>query len=394
MPTKQNKRILIAPMDWGLGHTTRCIPIIGYILHQGHVPVFAGNEKQCAFIEETFSNIEKIHLEGYNISFTGRLLPFLKQIPGVLKTISNEHNWLLQNAQKLNIQGIISDNRYGLYHPNLPSVIMTHQLKVQTGISSVLDNWIQKLHYQYLNRFNETWVVDREVERGRERGRERGSEGGRETERDFERERETERERENLAGQLTATTILPNNSSYIGLFSPYAGLPIVQSPPIDGPVLVLLSGPEPQRSILSNILWQQLQSYPHKVVFVEGTTNNLHSKDTIPTHVQYFGILNPKILLPLLQQSKIVICRSGYSSIMDLIALGKKAILIHTPGQTEQIYLAKYINQQGLFYTVPQNAINLQKDIANAEQMLSRQPFLATDFDRYKQVLHRWMNAL
>ena len=134
MATQQPKHILIAPLDWGLGHTTRCIPLIRHIQQLGHVPVVAGNQAQRTFIEETFGNIENIHLEGYNISYSGwnrfSQAGLLSQLPRIQKTITAEHKWLQQLSHEIKIDGIISDNRYGLFHDTIPSVIITHQLNV------------------------------------------------------------------------------------------------------------------------------------------------------------------------------------------------------------------------------------------------------------------------
>ena len=164
MVTHKQKHILIAPLDWGLGHTTRCVPIISHILRLGHVPVVACNNSQRSFIEETFGNIDIIHLDGYNITWSkwnkfGQS-GLLSQLPRIIKSISSEHTWLKDLVSWRRIDGVISDNRYGLYHNSIPSVILTHQVNIQTGISDFTDRTIRKIHYNYLNRFNETWVPD------------------------------------------------------------------------------------------------------------------------------------------------------------------------------------------------------------------------------------------
>ena len=363
MPTKQPKRILVAPMDWGLGHTTRCVPIIGYILSQGHVPVFAGNEKQRLFIEETFRGIEKIHLDGYNISFPGPVFQFVMQIPNILQTVKNEHHWLLQNAEKLGLDAIISDNRYGLYHPTLPCVIMTHQLQVQTGMGMFCNKTLQQLHYKFLNRFKEVWVVDNELPN-------------------------------NLAGKLSATNYHPKNTKYIGLLSQFSELAQVQNTGKNYELLVLLSGPEPQRTIFSNLLWQQLLGYKGQVAFVEGCNTDTRKKTGIPNHIQYHNILTHNELLPMLQNAEMVICRSGYSTIMDLTALGKKAILVPTPGQTEQLYLAKHLHKQDIFYSTTQVGFDLGKTLKDVEGFEFKKTFKVGSFEKYKSVLGDWLISL
>ena len=228
MATQQPKHILIAPLDWGLGHTTRCIPLIRHIQQLGHVPVVAGNQAQRTFIEETFGNIENIHLEGYNISYSGwnrfSQAGLLSQLPRIQKTITAEHKWLQQLSHEIKIDGIISDNRYGLFHDTIPSVIITHQLNVLSGLGNITDRAILKIHYSYLNRFQNTWVADAPGEK-------------------------------NLGGKLSHPAVLPRHTKYIGLLSQFEEVNSNIDP--DHYILILLSGPEPQRSILSRILWQQ-----------------------------------------------------------------------------------------------------------------------------------------
>ncbi|MBS1689987.1 MAG: hypothetical protein JSS96_14755, partial [Bacteroidetes bacterium] len=308
------KKILIAPLDWGLGHTTRCVPIIRYLLSQEQRPVFAGNEWQRNFINKTFSNIETIHLDGYNVRYgktnSGFLYSLLLQVPRIYKTIRAEHKWLIEKAEEEKFDGIISDNRYGLFHPDIPSIVMTHQLEIQSGMGSMADKSLQKVHYRYLQRFNECWVPDAA-----------GS--------------------PNLSGKLGHPNTTPSNTYYIGLLSQ---LDVMAGSERDNSLLILLSGPEPQRSMLSSLLWEQLYHYTGTVHFVEGSNEAVPPKD-IPEHVRYHKQLNRTELLPLLSKAGMVICRSGYSTLMDLLRLKQKAILIPTPGQTEQEYLGRYLHE-------------------------------------------------
>ena len=363
MATQTPKRILIAPLDWGLGHTTRCIPIIRYLVSQGHVPVVACNRSQRSFIEETFGDIDIIHLNGYDIPYSkwnrfGQI-GLLSQLPHIHKIINSEHKWLQQYAKELNIDGVISDNRYGLFHPTIPSVIMTHQLQVQTGFGNITDRAVQKLHYKYLGRFSATWVVDAE-------------------------------EMPNLAGKLSHPRHLPNNTNYIGLLSQFGGL----KPNVGGDtLLVLLSGPEPQRTALSKILWQQVQHYNGKVIFVEGSSDAI-APSVIPPHVTYYKRVTNKPLSSLLQNASIVICRSGYSTIMDLVVLNKRAIFIPTPGQTEQEYLANHLSEKGLFYSSRQDGLDLNRALKESAQFSYKSALLQNKYSGYKGVIDEWIETL
>ncbi|HEY9177933.1 MAG TPA: glycosyl transferase family 28, partial [Flavipsychrobacter sp.] len=155
---------MVAPLDWGLGHTTRCVPVITYLQAKGHSILFAGNQQQCSYISSTFRGIETIYLEGYNVRYASSGAMFMpaiaKQVPAIMQTIEKEHSWLQEMANAHSIDAVISDNRYGLYHSNIPCVIMTHQLSPISGMGSMADNMVRKLHYRMLERFNRCWIVD------------------------------------------------------------------------------------------------------------------------------------------------------------------------------------------------------------------------------------------
>ena len=365
MGSNKQKRILIAPLDWGMGHTTRCIPLIHFLINSGHIPVFAGNEWQRTYIKETFVKINTVFLEGYNITYPNKANPgkffILPRIPSILNSISNEKKWIDENSDNLNIDGILSDNRYGLHHSKIPSVILTHQLQIQTDCGKRTDMLLQELHYKLLNKFNSVWVVDTESEK-------------------------------NLGGNLSHTIKMPLNYHYIGLLSRFADKSTEEE--IKGkPILILLSGPEPQRTKLSAKIWQQLQNYNGEVVYVEGADNIKHPI-YVPHNIKYFKWLTHEQLYPLIKAASIVICRSGYSTIMDLVALNKKAILIPTPGQTEQEYLAKSLQEKEIFYSMKQIDFNLPEALKAAEQFPFRKMNLEDSFNIYKKVVSDWVETL
>jgi len=366
LPTQTSRRILISPLDWGLGHTSRCIPIIGCIQSLGHIPVVACNQSQRTFIEETFGNIEIIHIDGYEVTYSkwnrfGQI-GVLSQLSHINKVIAYEHHWLEQHAELLKLDGIISDNRYGLFHTRIPSVIMTHQLQVQTGFGKFADRTIQKQHYKYLDRFSATWVVDLPGTI-------------------------------NLGGKLSHPGQLPSQTTYLGLLSQFEGFAGRVSGYADDTLLILLSGPEPQRTELSNILWQQVQHHDGKVVFVGGS-DKANTPAHIPSHITYHKRLTGKALAMTLQSAAMVICRSGYSTIMDLVALNRRAILIPTPGQTEQSYLGKYLDQKKAFYLAKQNGFDLKTALIEAGQFQYQSLLLQDAYLGYKSVLGNWISCL
>jgi UDP:flavonoid glycosyltransferase YjiC (YdhE family) len=367
--TTKAKNILIAPLDWGLGHTARCMPLIGHIRGLGHIPIVACNDSQRSFIEAAFGDIEIIYLEGYNITYPAwnkwAQAGLLMQLPAISKAIKSEHRRLEEISASRHIDGIISDNRYGSFLPGKPSVIMTHQLQVQTGLGTVADHLVQKVHYEYLNKFDETWIVD--------------AEGN-----------------PNLGGKLSHTAMLPGRSQYIGLLSRFpSGTKMDSSSTAkDKPSLVImLSGPEPQRSILSGILWEQSVHYKADIVFIEGS-EKAAPPTYIPPHITWHNRLAGPQLAPILQNAEIVVSRSGYSTLMDLAALGKKAIVIPTPGQTEQLYLGKHLHRQGAFFCAAQKGFNLTLALKKASAFPYVFPELQQRYDDYKKTLEQWILTL
>lgn len=367
MPIQQPKNILVAPLDWGAGHTTRCIPIVRHLIQLGHNPIVAGNAAQLEIIRAAFPDgIATTPLDGYNVSYSSwnRFLQMglLTQIPGLLRTIQQEHHWLKEKADQLKLDGVISDNRYGLFHDVLPTVILTHQLRIQTGLGTIADNLVQRRHYKFLNRFGKVWVVDAPDGPG-------------------------------LAGILSHPAILPDNASYTGLLSRLAGTKTESPGGAEEALLVLLSGPEPQRTKLSEILWQQVVRHTGKVVFAEGTIT-AKSPTHIPPHITYSKRLDDTQLITTLQHAGMVVCRSGYSTIMDLAATGKKAILIPTPGQTEQLYLANTLHSRGVFYSSRQQGFSLQQALSAAADFPFHSSGLQDTFQQYKRLVADWVADL
>lgn len=353
---------MIAPLDWGLGHTTRCVPVIAYLRAKGHRILFAGNHQQCDYISGTFPGIETIYLEGYNVRYAASGSMFMpaiiQQIPSLLHTIRRENAWLKKIIKQYKIDLVISDNRYGLYHDTVPSVIITHQLNIITGLGSMADNILRRLHYRFLNRFNNVWVADVP-----------GAPG--------------------LAGRLSHPASLPHNTHYIGLLSQVEPVATTGS----GYLLVLLSGPEPQRTLLADTLWEQVISYTGKVIFVEGT-EDITAKQNIQPHITYHKRLSGDALAATISGADMVICRSGYSTLMDLVKLNKKAILIPTPGQTEQEYLGRTLYKNGVFISKPQKSFNLDETLAEAKNFPFKNMQFGNAFEQFQAVVDSWLKSI
>ncbi|MES2701362.1 MAG: glycosyltransferase [Bacteroidota bacterium] len=364
MPTTISKNILIAPLDWGLGHTARCIPLIRHVAEQGHHPVVAGNSSQLSFIQLAIPGVTSIPLEGYNVTYSAlnrfAQLGVLLQLPHIKKVITAEHEWLSQQVSAYHLHGIISDNRYGLYHAHVPAAILTHQLHVRSGLGRYVDSQVQQIHYGMLEKFGNVWVPDTAGYT-------------------------------NLGGALSHPRFMPHNTTHIGLLSGFAGKAATTGHTLSH-LLILLSGPEPQRTALAQVLWAQVQDYDGTVVFVEGAETDAPAH--IPPHITWHSRLAGDELLHAMEAASLVICRSGYSTLMDLTALGKKAIVIPTPGQTEQEYLAASLHNQGTFYAARQKDFDLRQTLQASGAFPFRSLPLQNQYDTYKAVLNDWLNSL
>ena len=330
------KRVLVAPLDWGLGHTTRCIPIIQELLHQDFIVLIAAEGSSAYLLSKEFPSLTILSLKGYQISYSNTKVFFkvklFGQIPKILKAIKQEHTWLKQVIKEYKIDIVVSDNRYGLYNSKIKNIFITHQLAIETG--NAFTNWlVQKLNYRLINKFDECWIPDEEAP--------------------FD-----------LAGKLSHPKEMPVvPTKYIGILSRFKK----NTPEKNIDLLVLISGPEPQRTALENLMLLQMTKFSLKMVLVRGLPGASNRIINTNKELQIFDHLPATELNKLIQSSKIVIARSGYSTIMDLIALQQRAILIPTPGQTEQEYLAEYLSTKKYFVAAQQKGFNLVKEIKTLE---------------------------
>lgn len=362
------KTILTAPLDWGLGHATRCIPIIEELNKAGHKVIIAAEGPVKVLLQQEFPNNLFIPLFGYKIKYsrTSFWLPFklLLQSPTFLFTVIREHFWLKRTVKEYQVDMIISDNRFGLYHSIVPSVYITHQLVIKTG--NYLSEWIaQRIHSWFIKKYNECWIPDLPAGQA---GFEKGN---------------------TIAGVLSHPEIILPNTKYIGCLSRFEKQENLGK---EYQLLILISGPEPQRTIFEKKLLEQITNFIGKVLFVRGLPeqennaslltnfNNIIIKNHLPSDELCIAI----------QQSEMVICRSGYTSIMDLIKLKQKAILVPTPGQSEQQYLAGHLHKQHMFYSVSQHKFRLKEALNDAMKFEYKIP--DTDMNLYKKVVNDFIN--
>ena len=337
--------ILISPLDWGLGHATRCIPIINQLIKQGNNVFIAAEGNIKALLKSEFPQVTFLPLQGYNIKYAKQkkwlILKILIQIPRIIYIILKEHQWLKNTIRTYSINAVISDNRFGLYTTEVPCVYITHQLHIKAG-NNLIEKIIIYIHQFFINKYTECWIPDFEGCK-------------------------------NIAGELSHPSSIHTNVKYIGCLSRFH---LIENVQIKYDLLIILSGPEPQRTIFEKILLQQLNKFKRTVLFIRGlpgadvpfSNGEIIFLKTTPK-IEIKNHLNSVELNLAIQQSEIVISRSGYTTVMDLIKLNKKAILIPTPGQTEQEYLAKHLMNNKIFYTENQSEFKLNNALDKAAKL-------------------------
>jgi uncharacterized protein (TIGR00661 family) len=320
-----NKRVLVAPLDWGLGHATRCIPIIEELMRRNCEVVIASSGSALALLKKEFPALVFFSLPSYRIKYPRRgsfVFSMVKQIPKIRKAIVKEHKRLQKLIIVNKIDLVISDNRYGCYSEKIPSIIISHQLNIQLPVAwRWAKYFIDSRHDSMIRKFNQCWLPD-----------------------DPELK---------LSGQLSNRKGIPVR--HVGILSRFK--PVIQEDKYD--IAVILSGPEPQRSVLEKIISQQVPQNLRTIIVrgvIEGEGN--WKQDGDRTVVNF---LQSHRLEEIISQSKMIIARSGYSTVMDLARMGKKAIFIPTPGQTEQEYLAKEMMQKKITLCVRQDELDLLK---------------------------------
>lgn len=357
---KVKTRILVAPLDWGLGHATRCIPIINELISQNCEVYIAAAGSSFFLLKKEFPTTVFLRIHSYKIRYSRnkRWLPFklFLQFPGIIFSIWKEKLWLKKIINKYSIDAVISDNRFGLYSKKNPSVYITHQLLIKTG-NTFSEKFIQKVHYYFIKKFSNCWVPD-----FKENG---------------------------FAGELSHQKNMPSNILYLGPLSRFEKQTDV---PKIYDLLISISGPEPQRTIFEKMILFQLKTCNKKILLVRGLPEENKEPDIIRDSIKIVNHLSGDDLNRAFQQSELIISRSGYTTIMDLMKLGKNAILIPTPGQTEQEYLSNYLMEKKIFYSAGQDNFSLDSVLAHVSIFPFNKP--APFMEDYKKVINEFVLSL
>ncbi len=330
MAVARKKRILVAPLNWGLGHASRCIPIIRTLRDRSAEVVLAADGRPYDFLKNEFPDLELHRLRDLDIRYghtSSLLLSMLLQMPHILSSFARERMQMKRMIRDWRIDGIISDNRFGLYSSSLPCVYMTHQLNIMAPPPFTrLQGLLRRAHASVIGRFTECWIPDSEGE-------------------------------VNLSGDLSHGMPLPRNAFFIGPLSRFTRTASADN---TYDLAVVLSGPEPQRTMFETIVRKQLRGTTLRVIIVQGIPER-HDTSRDAETVEIVSNLTADQLNSVLMGSQCVISRSGYSSVMDLAALGKNAVLVPTPGQTEQEYVATRLREMKIVYSESQSGFDLNR---------------------------------
>lgn len=353
------KRILICPLDWGLGHATRCIPIIRQLIAANAIVIIAADKRPLALLQREFPQLQFVVFTGYEIDYPAKgsmILKMVLHLPKLIRGVWREHRALKHIIKQYEINAVISDSRFGLWSRQVPCVFITHQLCIRAPFAEKL---VYRLNRKIINQYTTCWVPDTEASL--------------------------------LSGQLSSKYKPPLNSRFIGSLSRFTST-TEKSADIEPFILALVSGPEPQRSIFEQLLITQLTALNIKAIIVRGIPEyEGEVKTKLTSALEVINHLPSAELQNAINAATLVISRPGYSTVMDLAVLGKKAIFIPTPGQTEQEYLSTYFMLQKIAFAQAQNKLDLAVAL---EQCASYSGFTYADNNYYKQIIDKWLEAV
>ena len=340
MSNPLQKTILYAVLNWGLGHATRSVPIIHRLTQLGHRVIIASDGLALELLQKEFPTLELISTQPYQVSYSTSAKKFnitlALQVPKFIQAIAKEHLHCKKICDKYNVELIISDNRYGFYQKNMPSALICHQLRLLYPGHKLAESLLNRSYQGYLKRFTQLWVPDIPPPN-------------------------------NLS--MNMSKLIWPNVYFIGIDS---RLMLKPSKKVYD-TLSILSGPEPQRSLLENEIIEKLSNVQGMHCIIRGS--NTPMKEITNNNITRIGLASSKEINAQINQSERVICRAGYTSIMDMIVLKKSAILVPTPGQVEQEYLAESLSKKQWFQYQKQGELSLQK---NANYQV---PALETSYD-------------
>jgi uncharacterized protein (TIGR00661 family) len=359
-------RVLFGVCSWGLGHATRSLPLIRKLIEEGNEVTVAATGRSLELLEmELEDGASYVDFPDYPLPYTEKskifLLKFSLFSPKLIMSMIQEHNRFVKLAERTSYDIIISDNRYGVFHRSIPSYLITHQLRVISPARlRFIENSFERFNV-YIEKFFEAIMVP-----------------------DYEED--------GISGDLAHNLNILNSGKmvYIGIISDFRKRDV--GPDVD--ILFSISGPEPQRQILEDIIFQQVNDIDGNIILSLGRNLNGKVEDMMNRlngNVQICDFLPSEKREIILNKSKFIASRSGYSTLMDIYGLEKKAMFIPTPQQTEQVYLAKYHEKKRNFHYVNQDELDLKKDLEVAKQYSGPEKKYDVNktIDRFMEVIHR-----
>ena len=320
---KSKPHILICPLDWGLGHASRSAGIIHELKKYDVKISVAGSPKILNFFKKEFPEMNQIAFPSFTVKYTqgkGLFYKLLLLSPYFLFSIIKEHFGIIKICRENQIDILISDSRPGLWNSNIYTVLLIHQLRIQFPYPLIfLENFSEIILRIFTKKFNQCWIPDYKEPHN------------------------------SLAGKLSHPKKLLNHYQYVGFISRFTFMKNKECNKFD--ILIVLSGPEPQRSILEKKLLTELSESDKSILLIRGTEDQAYDP-VLTSNITSIPFATSNELYPLIKNADVIISRSGYSTLMDLILLNKTAILIPTPGQTEQEYLVRHLkNYQNFVFT-------------------------------------------
>lgn len=347
-PTK----ILYAVLDMGLGHASRSLPIIRKFIDFGCDVSIASKGRALSFLKSELPDLRFYEAPGYDIEYANNqflIAKLLQQLPKIFRRIKQENDFCQKIANSFSPNIIMSDHCYGMYHEKIPSYFITHQVFFAIPFDLPFISGIVSLFNLNAHKnFEKVFIPDFPNEQG-------GL----------------------LSGKLS---VIPKNSTrykHVGILSSLNKVPANET--ID--VFISISGPEPQRTHFEDIALSQVEEIPGKKVVILGKSES-EIKITDKENLAIFTHLSRAQVQQYVNKSQLIISRPGYSTIMELVELGKQALFVPTPGQTEQAYLSRRMQNAGWFYSVAQNRIELKNDVEQARSY----PGLHRPFETEKAV--------
>ncbi len=308
-------KILIAPLNWGLGHATRCIPIIDFYLSRGDEVVLAGDGDSMTLLRKRYPHLRHVELPHLRLHYSksnSQTLTLLRQLPHLIYWMIQDYYALQQLISMEMFDKVVSDNRFAFYSKQTTCVYLTHQLHICLPKRwRWLEPVAEAVHRTIMHHYAEVWVPDKEQE-------------------------------PSLAGVLSHPKRRLANVRYIGPISRFMSIETMPQADMSYHTVLLLSGLEPQRTCLEKAMVERYETMVETLLVVQGRPQAAYCKFT-RKNVTVVPYMSDTQLLPYLLGAEKIIARSGYSSIMDFAALGvlSKCEFVPTPGQTEQEYLAE-----------------------------------------------------